>query len=79
MPRALVVAGAEFRPAGAECGKQGRDAVGDGAADHVHPTTDTPLKYISPEIQWTLLGIDQRWWKELRVVFRKWPGNTQAA
>ena len=40
---------------------------------HVHPATDTLLKYISPEIEWVLLGIDERWRKELRVVFRKRP------
>jgi hypothetical protein len=42
---------------------------------HVHPATDTLLRYISPEIEWTLLGIDERWRKELRVVFRKRPGQ----
>lgn len=40
---------------------------------HVHPATDTLLRYISPEIEWTLLGIDERWRKELKVVFRKRP------
>ena len=40
---------------------------------HVHPATDTLLRYISPEIDWVLLGIDERWRKELRVVFRKRP------
>lgn len=38
---------------------------------HVHPTTDTLLRYISPEIEWELLGIDERWREGLRVVFRK--------
>jgi hypothetical protein len=38
---------------------------------HVHPVTDTVLRYISPEIEWKLLGIDERWRKELKVVFRK--------
>jgi hypothetical protein len=38
---------------------------------HVHPATDILLRYISPEIEWTLLGIDERWRKELKVVFRK--------
>ena len=42
---------------------------------HVHPATDTLLRYISPEIEWTLLGIDERWRKELNVVFRKRRGN----
>jgi len=40
---------------------------------HVHPATDTLLRYVSPEIEWVLLGIDERWKKELKVVFRKRP------
>ena len=40
---------------------------------HVHPATDTLLRYISPEINWTLLGIDERWRDGVRVVFRKRP------
>lgn len=39
----------------------------------VHPATDTLLRYVSPEIDWVLLGIDERWRKDLRVVFRKRP------
>ena len=38
---------------------------------HVHPATDTLLHYISPGVQWTLVGIDERWRKEVKVVFRK--------
>jgi hypothetical protein len=41
----------------------------------VHPATDTLLRYVSPEIDWIILGIDERWRKELRVVFRKRPGR----
>ncbi|MGB0039976.1 MAG: hypothetical protein WBQ00_13815 [Terriglobales bacterium] len=37
----------------------------------VHPSTDTILRYLSPEIEWELLAIDERWREELRVVFRK--------
>ena len=37
----------------------------------VHPTTDTLLRYISPEIDCELLGIDERWREKLSVVFRK--------
>jgi hypothetical protein len=37
----------------------------------VHPTTDTILRYLSPEIEWELLGIDEHWREQLRVVFRK--------
>jgi hypothetical protein len=38
---------------------------------HVHPTTDTILRYLSPEIDWELLGIDEHWREEIKVVFRK--------
>jgi hypothetical protein len=44
---------------------------------HVHPATDTLLRYIHPEIEWVLLGIDERWRKDLRVVFRKRPQKLQ--
>src|SRR5271157_3637086 len=40
---------------------------------HVHPATDTILRYLSPEIEWELLGIDERWREEIRIVFRKRP------
>jgi len=38
---------------------------------HIHPATDTLLRYISPEIDWTLMGIDERWRDGVRVIFRK--------
>lgn len=44
---------------------------------HVHPATDTLLHYISPEIDWALLGIDERWREGVRVVFRKRPVRNQ--
>ena len=37
----------------------------------IHPTTDQILKYLSPEIDWTLLAIDERWRDGIRVIFRK--------
>jgi hypothetical protein len=40
---------------------------------HVHPTTDTILRYLSSEIDWEVLGIDERWREQIRVVFRKRP------
>jgi hypothetical protein len=40
-------------------------------AFHLHPATDTLLRYLSPRIEWIVLGIDERWRKEIRVVFRK--------
>jgi len=45
---------------------------------HVHPATDTLLRYISPEIEWTVAAIDERWRKGLNVVFRKRPEKTIA-
>jgi hypothetical protein len=38
---------------------------------HIHPATDTVLRYISPDIEWTLIGIDERWRDGVRVIFRK--------
>ena len=37
----------------------------------VHPATDVLLRYLAPEIEWTLLGVDERWREGVRVVFRK--------
>jgi hypothetical protein len=37
----------------------------------IHPATDTLLRYFSPEIDCTLLGVDERWRDGVRVVFRK--------
>jgi hypothetical protein len=42
---------------------------------HVHPATDTLLHYISPAVDWVLLGIDERWREGVRVVFRKHPAH----
>ena len=42
----------------------------------LHPTTDTILRYLSPEIDWEVLGIDEHWREEIRVVFRKRPPRT---
>jgi hypothetical protein len=42
-------------------------------AFHVHPSTDTLLRYLSPEIEWEFVGIDERWREGVRVVFRKRP------
>ena len=40
---------------------------------HVHPATDILLRYLSPEIDWEFVGIDERWREGVRVVFRKRP------
>ncbi len=46
---------------------------------HLHPTTDTILRYLSPEIDWEVLGIGERWREEIKVVFRKRPTRAPAA
>jgi hypothetical protein len=38
---------------------------------HIHPATDTVLRYLAPEIDWTLVGIDERWRDGVRAIFRK--------
>ncbi|MGD9714964.1 MAG: hypothetical protein AB7V46_23315, partial [Thermomicrobiales bacterium] len=45
----------------------------------IHPTTDILLRYLSPEIEYEVVGIDQRWREGLRVIFRKRRENLQAA
>jgi len=40
---------------------------------HIHPGTDTLLRYLSPEIEWEFVGIDERWREGVKVVFRKRP------
>ena len=37
----------------------------------VHPSLDTVLRYFSPEIEWSLVGVDERWRDGIRVIFRK--------
>jgi hypothetical protein len=44
----------------------------------VHPVTDTVLRYVSPRIEWTLAGVDERWREGVRVVFRKRPQRSAA-
>ena len=46
---------------------------------HVHPATDVLLSYISPEIPWEFVGIDERWREEVKVVFRKRPTARRSA
>jgi hypothetical protein len=37
----------------------------------IHPATEIVLRYISPDIEWTLIALDERWREKIRVVFRK--------
>jgi hypothetical protein len=38
---------------------------------HVHPETETLLRYLSPEVEWELLGLDEHWRDGVRVIFRR--------
>ena len=42
---------------------------------HIHPATETVLRYVSPRVEWTLLALDERWRQEVRVVWRKAGGT----
>ena len=41
----------------------------------IHPATDTLLRYLSPEVEWELLGLGEHWREEIKVVFRKRPAE----
>ena len=43
----------------------------------VHPTTSTVLRYLSPEIDWLFVGVDERWRDGVRRVFRKRSGDSR--
>ena len=38
---------------------------------NLHPATEVVLRYLSPEVEWILLGLDERWRDRISVVFRK--------
>ena len=37
----------------------------------IHPATETVLRYLSPRVDWTLVALDERWRKQIKVVWRK--------
>jgi hypothetical protein len=41
----------------------------------VHPAVETILSYLSPDIEWRLAGLDERWREGIHVVFRKATGK----
>jgi hypothetical protein len=41
----------------------------------VHPATEVVLRYLSPRVEWTLVAIDERWRKQMKVVWRKRSGD----
>lgn len=40
-------------------------------AFHIHPATDSLLRFLAPEIEWILAAIDEHWRDQVRVLFRK--------
>lgn len=37
----------------------------------IHPSNQEVLRYFSPEVEWTLIALDEHWRERRRVVFRK--------
>ena len=40
----------------------------------VHPATEVVLRYLSPRVEWVLVALDERWRKQVKVVWRKRSG-----
>jgi len=43
----------------------------------VHPATDVVLRYLSPRVEWVLVALDERWRRQVRVVWRKRSGDAK--
>jgi hypothetical protein len=41
----------------------------------VHPATDVVLRYLSPRVDWVLVALDERWRRQIKVVWRKRSGD----
>jgi hypothetical protein len=41
----------------------------------VHPATEVVLRYLSPRVEWTLVALDERWRRQIKVVWRKRSGD----
>jgi hypothetical protein len=41
----------------------------------VHPATEVVLRYFSPRVEWVLAALDERWRKQVKVVWRKRSGD----
>ncbi len=37
----------------------------------IHPATQTVLRYVKPEVEWTVLGLGERWREQVKVVVRE--------
>ena len=43
----------------------------------VHPATEVVLRYLSPRVEWVLVGLDERWRAKVKAVWRKRSGSTE--
>lgn len=41
----------------------------------IHPATQTVLRYFKPEVEWTVLGLGERWREQVKVVTRQRAGG----
>jgi hypothetical protein len=41
----------------------------------VHPATEVVLRYLSPRVEWVLVALDERWRRQVKVVWRKRSGE----
>jgi hypothetical protein len=37
----------------------------------IHPANETVLRHLKPEVEWTLVALDEHWRQKLRIIFRK--------
>jgi hypothetical protein len=45
----------------------------------VHPATEVVLRYLSPRVEWELVALDERWRRQVKVVWRKRSGDVRRA
>ena len=41
----------------------------------VHPANEAVLRYLSPQVEWELVAVGEDWRRDLRIIFRKRPGE----
>ena len=42
----------------------------------IHPANEVVLRYLSPQVEWVLIALDEQWRKRRKVIFRKRSTNT---
>ena len=44
----------------------------------IHPANDQVLRFLSPEVEWEMVGLGEQWRRELLAVFRKRSSDPRA-